>query len=469
MTNGLQVSPQTVACPSTTLCVFAGESTTSKTVAVEASQGPFTPGGRVVGHPVTIPQAFDDSWGNWADPHLSCPSVTLCVLSTPDANYATSSPLTGPWVLELADSSDISGDITCPDVDFCAAILFPNGVMISTQPLGGARTWSRTELDSQDNVCSKVGCSNDVSLSAIACPSPRLCIVGGNRGGSGGESWIETSSDPIGGSSTWSRGSPPVKPVGSGRGGYAVAPLGCPTTGFCVAAVNGQLGVSDDPAGGFQTWHAIPTGEADGNEDEGVAWCTPGKCAVSDVGTFPSVTAESSPVVSYNSESESCVSLAFCVAIDDEAITTTLEVGRVAPANVPWPPPIASIAHPTAAGRFGTRPPRITVGPQYPEPIVLEKSDLIKGKRAAVKAGDRVTVQEVDVDYSSPGKVAYTTWTHMPATFTVGRDEIQVGPGLDEGVVGMKVGGRRELIIPNDLDPAASGDMVLVIDLLRIR
>lgn len=142
----------------------------------------------------------------------------------------------------------------------------------------------------------------------------------------------------------------------------------------------------------------------------------------------------------------------------------------MAPANVPWPPPIASIAHPTAAGRFGTRPPRITVGPQYPEPIVLEKSDLIKGKGAAVKAGDMVTVQEVEVDYSTPGKVAYTTWTHMPETFTVGRDEIQVGPGLDEGVVGMKVGGRRELIIPSDFDPSAYGqpDMVLVIDLLHI-
>jgi peptidylprolyl isomerase len=242
-----------------------------------------------------------------------------------------------------------------------------------------------------------------------------------------------------------------------------VGDLGCPTTGFCVGFLGGQLQVSEDPAGGFQTWHTIG-----GYEENGVAWCTPRQCAVADTGTFPSVTTTSSPVVGESPEYESCVSLAFCVLIYDYESTVTLEVGRVTTATAPWPPPIASIAHPTAAGRFGTRPPRITVGPGYP-PTVLEKSDLIKGTGAAVKEGDTVTVRYVEVAYSNPGKVVpSTTWA--PETFTVGRDEPQIDPGLDQGVVGMKVGGRRELITPSGMDPANPlPNSVLVVDLLRIR
>jgi peptidylprolyl isomerase len=469
MTNGLQLYPQTVACPSTTLCVFAGESTESQTVAVEASEGPFTPGTRVSGPIVDIPQPDDDGPGSYSDAHLSCPSVTLCLLVTPGALYASSSPLTGPWVSELTVSApDYLRDISCPDVDFCAAVLShdpdptsadpgrtTSSVVISTQPLDGARTWSTTEVTPPDN---------DVSLSAIACPSPHLCVVGGGYGEVG--SWIETSSDPTGGSSMWSGGALDQALGASGPSQYALIDLGCPTPGFCVGFLeDGQLKVSDDPAGGFQTWHTLPGGY----EANGVAWCTaPRQCAVADAGTFSSVTAKSSPVVGDSPEVESCLSLAFCVSIDDSGPTITLEVGRVTTATVPWPPPIASIARPTAAGRSGTRPPRITVGPGYP-PTVLEESDLIQGTGAAVKAGDTVTVQYVEVGYSTPGTVVQTTWTQAPQKFTVGRGEA-LNPGEDEGVVGMKVGGRRELIIPSELaDPGRSdATIVLVVDLLRI-
>ena len=471
MTNGLQLSPETVACPSTMLCVFAGEPTApgAKTLAVVASTGPFTPGGRITGHLIAIPQPADPGAGSYAGAHLSCPTVTLCVLLTPGALYATASPLTGPWVSELAVAGpdDRLRGISCPDNDFCAAVVshLPGAtstnpgrattdVLISTQPLGGATMWSRTEITQA---------SEDVALSAIACPSSRLCVVGGGYGEVG--SWIETSIDPTGGSSAWSGGALDQSIAASGPGQYALFDLGCPTAGFCVGSLeNQQVKVSDDPAGGFQTWHTIPGRY----EVDGVAWCTAHReCAVADAGTFPSTTAVSGRVVGDSPLVESCVSLAFCVSIDQAELTSTLDVGRVTTTTRPWPPPIAPIARLTAAGRFGTRPPTITVGSGYP-PTVLEESDLIKGTGPAVKAGDTVTVQYVEAGYSTPATVAQTGWGQMPETFNVGQGGITAGE--DEGVVGMKVGGRRELIIPPDLayEGISNLTVVFVIDLLRI-
>jgi peptidylprolyl isomerase len=384
------------------------------------------------------------------------------------AIYATTSPLTGPWVPELAVTSpDRLRGISCPAIDFCAAVLVrspdatstnpgkvASDVLISTEPLGGATTWSRTEITQA---------SDDIALSTIACPSSRLCVVGGGYGEVG--SWVETSSDPTGGPSAWSGGALDQTIGASGPGEYALIDLGCPTTGFCVGFLEDQqVKVSNDPAGGFQTWQTIPGRY----ESDGVAWCTAQReCAVADAGTFPSAAPDSGRVVGDSPLVESCVSLDFCVSIDQSGLMETLEVGRITTTTRSWPPPIAPIARPTAAGVFGTRPPTITVGPGYP-PTVLEQSDLIEGTGPAVKAGDTVTVQYVEAGYTTPGTVAQTTWGQMPDTFTVGQG--QVITGEDEGVVGMKVGGRRELIIPPDLayEGLSDATVIFVVDVLRI-
>jgi peptidylprolyl isomerase len=130
-------------------------------------------------------------------------------------------------------------------------------------------------------------------------------------------------------------------------------------------------------------------------------------------------------------------------------------------------PTLALISTPTTAGRFGTRPPLIKVGMGGP-PSVLEGRDLIVGNGQAVKSGNTVTVQYEEGNYLAPRTVFDTTWGHSPFTFTVG--ESQVIRGWDEGIVGMRVGGRRELIIPPSLAYGAQTNftIVLVIDLLRI-
>ena len=124
------------------------------------------------------------------------------------------------------------------------------------------------------------------------------------------------------------------------------------------------------------------------------------------------------------------------------------------------------------AGTFGTAP-TVTV-PTGAPPTHLESADLIAGTGAAAEPGDSVTVQYVLATYSS-GKVVQSSWTSKPYTFTLG--EGQVIPGWDKGVVGMKQGGRRELIIPpadgyGSQSPgpgiAANDTLVFVIDMLTI-
>ena len=80
-------------------------------------------------------------------------------------------------------------------------------------------------------------------------------------------------------------------------------------------------------------------------------------------------------------------------------------------------------------------------------PTQLESTDLIVGTGPAAKPGDKVTVQYVLATYSSD-KVIQSSWSSQPFMFTLDANPEQVIPGWDKGVVGMKVGGRRELVIP---------------------
>ncbi len=126
------------------------------------------------------------------------------------------------------------------------------------------------------------------------------------------------------------------------------------------------------------------------------------------------------------------------------------------------------------AGTAGKEP-TVTV-PSGDPPTQLESADLIVGTGATAEAGDTVTVQYVLATYSTR-KVIQSSWTSQPFSFELDATPAQVIPGWDEGVVGMKVGGRRELIIPPSLgygaeaQPggiAANDTLVFVVDLLKV-
>ncbi len=79
-------------------------------------------------------------------------------------------------------------------------------------------------------------------------------------------------------------------------------------------------------------------------------------------------------------------------------------------------------------------------------PADLQITDVWKGDGAVAKAGDTVEVHYVGVAYST-GEEFDASWNRgAPLQFQLGVG--QVIAGWDQGVQGMKVGGRRQLIIP---------------------
>jgi peptidylprolyl isomerase len=139
--------------------------------------------------------------------------------------------------------------------------------------------------------------------------------------------------------------------------------------------------------------------------------------------------------------------------------------------------PVATlpVQSPSPAGSFGTKP-TVSVPPGAP-PTQLESTDLIVGTGPAAKAGDTVTVQYVGVAYSSRQQFDASWDRGQPYPFVLGAG--RVIPGWDQGVVGMKVGGRRELVIPPGLaygasipqgstGIAANDTLVFVVDMVKI-
>ena len=169
--------------------------------------------------------------------------------------------------------------------------------------------------------------------------------------------------------------------------------------------------------------------------------------------------------------------LAACSSSPSSDTSATSATSSTTTTGVPGSSALDAIVPIPAADRSpaGTagQAPTVTI-PPGPPPTSLESADLIVGTGRAAVPGDQVTVQYVLATYSAQ-KVIQSSWTSQPFTFTLG--EAQVIPGWDKGVVGMHVGGRRELIIPpslgyGDQSPgpgiAADDTLVFVIDLLKV-
>jgi peptidylprolyl isomerase len=113
--------------------------------------------------------------------------------------------------------------------------------------------------------------------------------------------------------------------------------------------------------------------------------------------------------------------------------------------------------------------------PTGPAPTQLQVKDLKTGTGAEAKAGDQVSVQYVGVLYDNGAKFDSSYDHGQPFSFKLGSGAVI--PGWDQGVAGMKVGGRRELTIPPDLGYGAQGQppsipanatLVFVIDLISV-
>jgi peptidylprolyl isomerase len=114
--------------------------------------------------------------------------------------------------------------------------------------------------------------------------------------------------------------------------------------------------------------------------------------------------------------------------------------------------------------------------PSGDPPTELQSVDIVKGKGKAAKAGDTVSVQYVGVSWST-GAQFDASWDRGSEPFTFPLGAGQVIPGWDQGVVGMKKGGRRLLVIPPDLaygaqspspDIGPNETLIFVVDLQKI-
>jgi peptidylprolyl isomerase len=150
--------------------------------------------------------------------------------------------------------------------------------------------------------------------------------------------------------------------------------------------------------------------------------------------------------------------------------------------------PTAAVAAPATATSTTTTPAKtsgsldisknLSSKPKIPKPsgdppTKLVVKDIVVGKGRAAKAGDNVVVHYVGVLFST-GKQFDSSWdSGTPFQFALGQGGVI--KGWDQGVEGMKIGGRRLLIIPPDLAYGAQGQgpigpdetLVFVVDLLN--
>ena len=114
--------------------------------------------------------------------------------------------------------------------------------------------------------------------------------------------------------------------------------------------------------------------------------------------------------------------------------------------------------------------------PDPPVPTDLEVSDITTGDGAEATSGNTVPVHYVGVAHSSGEEFDASYNRGEPLSFRLGVG--QVIAGWDQGVTGMRVGGRRRIVIPPHLgygDRGAGGvikpgeTLIFVVDLVDVR
>jgi peptidylprolyl isomerase len=114
------------------------------------------------------------------------------------------------------------------------------------------------------------------------------------------------------------------------------------------------------------------------------------------------------------------------------------------------------------------------VMPKGDPPTELVIKDIVKGKGPKAKAGEKLTMDYTGYSWSTGEKFDASWDRNQPFPFQLGAG--MVIPGWDQGMVGMKEGGRRLLVIPPDLGygPQGSGPiapnetLIFAVDLRKI-
>jgi peptidylprolyl isomerase len=120
--------------------------------------------------------------------------------------------------------------------------------------------------------------------------------------------------------------------------------------------------------------------------------------------------------------------------------------------------------------------PAVEIPAEKPAPYGLTVDDLVEGDGEVAAKGQTVEVHYVGVSFAS-GNEFDSSWDRGD-TFKFGLGRGQVIAGWDQGVEGMKVGGRRRLTISPELAYGKRGaggvigpdeTLVFVVDLVNVR
>jgi peptidylprolyl isomerase len=170
-----------------------------------------------------------------------------------------------------------------------------------------------------------------------------------------------------------------------------------------------------------------------------------------------------------------CLALVFAGCGDDDSSTTSATGDETSAATQTEETTTQEESSKPAESSKKKSKPKVTI-PKGPPPKQPALEDLEKGTGPAAKAGDEVTVNYVGVGYKSKKEFDASWDRGEPFTFTLGTGEVI--PGWDEGIEGMKVGGRRVLVIPPEFAYGPAGSppvigpnetLVFVVDLEAVK
>ncbi len=162
--------------------------------------------------------------------------------------------------------------------------------------------------------------------------------------------------------------------------------------------------------------------------------------------------------------------LASCGGDDDESAATPEPAGTATAT-----PEAAGTIDPSTISKDLSEKPKVSK-PSGAPPTELVTEDIVKGTGPAAKTGDVVSMQYAGWSWST-GAEFDSSWSRNKEPFQFQLGAQMVIPGWDQGIVGMKKGGRRLLVIPPELAYGANSPgpgigpnetLIFVVDLEKI-
>jgi hypothetical protein len=245
------VSTGDVSCPSAQLCfAFSVEPTGDSAVPVlMVSTDPAA--GASSWSAMPVPYSVSS---------LACPSPTLCVGVAGGKDLAISTdptaiPATALWQQDFLDQANTFVGLTCPSLSFCGAIDDAGRIFTSIDPSSARSSWSPTTVPALENGIA-YGTSDVFASSGygITCASLRLCIAYDtvpSPAGHFSSAVLAATTRPLGGADAWSVS----ETLGLGSPGLSA--LACPSAKLCVGVTEGGIQTSTHPTVSVSNWKTV--------------------------------------------------------------------------------------------------------------------------------------------------------------------------------------------------------------------